>query len=374
MLRPKVKYNAEFFRSLLEANAPITRAESRKPKSPEPSRNDSRNHASLKPHSKIQAMSAQAAPAASSRAAQLENSLRTVIRGKDDVLRLALVALLARGHLLIEGVPGVGKTTLGQALARALDCSFQRVQFTSDMLPSDVLGISIYSAAEQKFEFKRGPVFANILLADEINRTTPKTQSALLEAMNESQVTVDAHSYALPQPFMVVATQNPIEHHGTYPLPESQLDRFLMRVRMGYPEGNAEREILRDEAGAAQLEKLQPVLTANDVLEIQQAVTRVHVDESLITYALAIVAKTRESEYLSLGVSPRGSQMFYRAAQAMAFTEGRDYCIPEDFKPLAVPVFAHRVVVNPLYSSTLRKSEQSEQVLREIVDSVAVPV
>jgi MoxR-like ATPase len=319
-------------------------------------------------------MSAHAASGASSRAAQLEESLRTVIRGKDDVLRLALVAIFARGHLLIEGVPGVGKTTLGQAIARALDCSFQRVQFTSDMLPSDVLGISIYSAIEQKFEFKRGPVFANVLLADEINRTTPKTQSALLEAMNEGQVTVDAYSYPLPQPFFVIATQNPIEHHGTYPLPESQLDRFLMRVRMGYPEGNAEREILRDEAGAAQLEKLRPVLNASDVLEIQQAVMRVHVDESLITYALAIVAKTRESEYLSLGVSPRGSQMFYRAAQAMAFLEGRDYCTPEDFKPLAVSVFAHRVVVNAHYASTLKKSEQSEQVLREIVDGVPVPV
>jgi MoxR-like ATPase len=319
-------------------------------------------------------MPTQAATAASSRAIQLEQSLRTVIRGKDDVLRLALVAVFARGHLLIEGVPGVGKTTLGQALARAIDCSFQRVQFTSDMLPSDVLGISIYSASEQKFEFKRGPVFANVLLADEINRTTPKTQSALLEAMNEGQVTVDAHSYPLPQPFLVIATQNPIEHHGTYPLPESQLDRFLMRVRMGYPEGNAEREILRDEAGTAQLEKLCPVLNADDVLEIQRAVTQVRVDESLITYALAIVNKTRESEYLSLGVSPRGSQMFYRAAQAMAFIDGRDYCTPEDFKPLAVPVFAHRVVVNQLYSSTLRKSEQSDQVLRDIVESVPVPV
>jgi MoxR-like ATPase len=312
--------------------------------------------------------------ATSRRAAELESALRTVIRGKDDVLRLALVATFARGHLLIEGVPGVGKTTLGQALARALDCSFQRVQFTSDMLPSDVLGISIYSAIEQKFEFKRGPVFANVLLADEINRTTPKTQSALLEAMNEGQVTVDAYSYALPQPFLVIATQNPIEHHGTYPLPESQLDRFLMRVRMGYPEGNAEREILRAEAGAAQLDKLRPVLSANDVLEIQQAVTQVHVDDSLVNYALAIVNRTRESEYLSLGVSPRGSQMFYRAAQAMAFLDGRDYCTPEDFKPLAVPVFAHRVVVNSHYASTLRKSEQAEQILREIVDSVAVPM
>jgi MoxR-like ATPase len=308
------------------------------------------------------------------RAAELENSLRRVIRGKDDVLRMALVCIFAKGHLLIEGVPGVGKTTLGQSMARAIDCSFQRVQFTSDMLPSDVLGISIYSAIEQKFEFKRGPVFANVLLADEINRTTPKTQSALLEAMNEGQVTVDAHSYPLPQPFLVIATQNPIEHHGTYPLPESQLDRFLMRVRMGYPEGNAEREILRSEAGTAQLEHLRPVLNAAEVVEIQQAVTRVHVDDSLITYALNIVRKTRESENLSLGVSPRGSQMFYRAAQAMAFLDGRDYCTPEDFKPLAVAIFAHRVVVSSMYTSTLRKSEQSDQVLREIVDSVPVPV
>src|SRR5579863_3129092 len=201
-------------------------------------------------------------PAATvSRPAQLENALRTVIRGKDEVVRLALVAIFARGHLLIEGVPGVGKTTLAQALARSLDCTFQRVQFTSDMLPSDVLGISIYSAMEQKFEFRHGPIFTNILLADEINRTTPKTQSALLEAMNEGQVTVDAHSYELPQPFLVIATQNPVEHHGTYPLPESQLDRFLMRARMGYPDAQAEREILRSEAGVAHLDDLRPVLT-----------------------------------------------------------------------------------------------------------------
>src|SRR5436190_4605115 len=310
----------------------------------------------------------------SQRAVELEAALRKVIRGKDDVIRLALVSMMARGHLLIEGVPGVGKTTLAQALARALDCSFQRVQFTSDMLPSDVLGISIYSAIEQQFEFKRGPVFTNILLADEINRTTPKTQSALLEALKEDQVTVDSHSYALPQPFLVIATQNPVEHHGTYPLPESQLDRFLMRVRMGYPDGDAEREILRSEAGTAQLEQLRPVLNATDVLDIQQAVTRVHVDEALITYALSIVRKTRESDHLSLGVSPRGSQMFYHAAQAMAFLDGRDYCTPEDFKPLAVAVFAHRVVVSSLYASTLKKSEQAEQVLREIVESVPVPL
>ena len=318
-------------------------------------------------------MSPETASAVSHRAAQLENALRKVIRGKDDILRLAVVSLIARGHLLIEGVPGVGKTTLGQALARALDCTFQRVQFTSDMLPSDVLGISIYSAVEQQFEFKRGPVFTNILLADEINRTTPKTQSALLEAMNESQVTVDAHSYPLPQPFLVIATQNPVEHHGTYPLPESQLDRFLMRVRMGYPDSNAEREILRSEAGTTKLEAMQPVLSGADVLEMQHAVTQVRVDESLVSYALSIVKKTRESEQFSLGVSPRGSQMLYRAAQTMAFLEGRSFCTPEDFKPLVVPVFAHRVVVNGLYSSTLKKSEQAEQVIQEIVDSTPVP-
>jgi MoxR-like ATPase len=319
-------------------------------------------------------MSPETASAVSHRAAHLENALRQIIRGKDDVVRLAVVALLARGHLLIEGVPGVGKTTLGQALARALDCSFQRVQFTSDMLPSDVLGISIYSAIEQQFEFKRGPVFTNVLLADEINRTTPKTQSALLEAMNEGQVTVDAHSYPLPQPFLVIATQNPVEHHGTYPLPESQLDRFLVRARMGYPDSNAEREILRSEAGSARLDAMRPVLTGADVVDLQQAVTRVRVDESLVEYALAIVAKTRESENFSLGVSPRGSQMLYRAAQAMAFLSGRNFCTPEDFKPLVVPIFAHRVVVNGTYASTLKKSDQAEQLITEIVESTPVPM
>jgi MoxR-like ATPase len=319
-------------------------------------------------------MSPETATAATHRAVQLETALRRVIRGKDDVIRLALVSIFARGHLLIEGVPGVGKTTLGQALARALDCSFQRIQFTSDMLPSDVLGISIYSSIEQQFEFKRGPVFTNILLADEINRTTPKTQSALLEAMNEGQVTVDVNSYPLPQPFLVIATQNPVEHHGTYPLPESQLDRFLMRVHMGYPDGDAEREILRSAAGAAQLDTLRPVLTGADVLEMQQAVTKVRVDDALVSYALAIVRKTRESEFLSLGVSPRGSQMLYRAGQAMAFLEGRTYCTPEDIKPLVVPVFAHRVVVSGSYSSTLKKTDQAEQVMRDIAETVAVPV
>lgn len=320
-------------------------------------------------------MSPETATAAASRASQLEAALRKIIRGNDDVVRLALVSILARGHLLIEGVPGVGKTTLAQALARAIDCSFQRVQFTSDMLPSDVIGISIYSAMEQQFEFKRGPLFTNILLADEINRTTPKTQSALLEAMNEGQVTVDSHSYSLPQPFLVIATQNPAEHHGTYPLPESQLDRFLMRVRMGYPDSAAEREILRSEAGTGQLDIMEPVLNGADVLEMQEAVTQVRVDDSLVNYALAIIRKTRDTQHFSLGVSPRGSQMLYRAAQATAFLDGRSFCTPEDFKPLAVPVFAHRVVLNGNSSSSARKKyEQAEAMITEIVDSVSVPL
>src|SRR6185437_42218 len=272
------------------------------------------------------------------------------------------------------GVPGVGKTTLAQALARALDVDFHRVQFTSDMLPSDVLGISIFSTAEQRFEFKRGPVFTNIMLADEINRTTPKTQSALLEAMNEYQVTVDRDSYPLPQPFLVIATQNPVEHHGTYPLPESQLDRFLMRVQMGYPDRKSEREILRAEAGTAQLENLGPVLTGRDILEMQQIVTQVEVDDSLVGYALEIVARTRKHEKLTLGVSPRGSQMLYRAAQAMAFLDGRTFCVPEDFKPLVVPVFAHRVAIPGMHSSGMKKAVRAEDVIQEIVDTVPVPV
>jgi MoxR-like ATPase len=308
------------------------------------------------------------------RATAIEQSLRSIIRGNDEVVRLALVAVLARGHLLIEGVPGVGKTTLAHALARALDCHFQRVQFTSDMLPSDVLGISVYSAEEQQFEFKAGPVFTNILLADEVNRTTPKTQSALLEAMSEGQVTIDGHSHPLPQPFLVVATQNPLEHHGTYPLPESQLDRFLLRVRMGYPQLESEREILRSEAGAARLDQVIPVAGGGDVIAMQNDVTQVKVDDSLVDYALEIVKRTRESEALSLGVSPRGALMLYRAAQAMAYLDGRSFCTPSDFKSLAIPAFAHRVVVNVRYSSSIKKSEQAETILAHILDSVPVPV
>jgi MoxR-like ATPase len=308
------------------------------------------------------------------RLADLQRSIARVVKGKQDVIQLALTTLLARGHLLIEDVPGVGKTTLAQALARSFHCSFQRIQFTSDLLPSDVIGVSVYNPAGQAFEFKPGPIFANIIVADEINRTTPKTQSALLEAMNESQITVDNHTHPLPQPFLVLATQNPIEHHGTYPLPESQLDRFLMRIRMGYPGREGEKEILRNHSAAGHADQVTPTMDAADVLAMQTAVSQVKVEESLLDYALEIVDRTRASEQLSLGVSPRGTVMLQRAAQARAFLEGRDYCLPDDFKQLIVPVFAHRVVVSSRYVSTQKKSEQAEAILREILDTTRVPL
>jgi MoxR-like ATPase len=315
-----------------------------------------------------------AANAASSQLTELQRSISRVVKGKEDVIQLALTTLLARGHLLIEDVPGVGKTTLAQALARSFRCSFQRIQFTSDMLPSDVIGVSVYNPASQGFEFKPGPIFANIIVADEINRTTPKTQSALLEAMNESQITVDNHTHPLPQPFLVLATQNPIEHHGTYPLPESQMDRFLMRIRMGYPARASEKEIIRHHSGHAVAETVAPLMDAADVAAMQESVSHVKVDESLLDYALEIVERTRQSEQLSLGVSPRGTVMLHRAAQARAFLAGRDYCLPDDFKQLILPVFAHRVIVSSKYVSTQKKSEQAEAILREILETTRVPL
>jgi MoxR-like ATPase len=310
----------------------------------------------------------------SARLAELTRSIAKVVKGKDEVIKLALTTLFARGHLLIEDVPGVGKTTLAHALARSFRCTFQRIQFTSDLLPGDVIGISMFNPVSQEFEFKPGPIFANIIVADEINRTTPKTQSSLLEAMNEAQITVDNHTHALPNPFLVLATQNPIEHHGTYPLPESQLDRFLMRIRMGYPGRESEKEILRNNAGPAPVDLITPVMDASDVVAMQETVSRVKVHDSLLDYALEIVDRTRQTELLSLGVSPRGAVMLHRAAQARAFVEGRDYCLPDDFKRLVVPVFAHRVVVSSRYVSTQKKSEQAEAILGEIVESTRVPV
>jgi len=313
------------------------------------------------------------APGSLSKLSEIEGALGEAIRGKPEVVRLSLTCLLARGHLLIEDVPGVGKTTLAQALARSVDSSFHRIQFTSDMLPSDVVGVTIYNAHTEEFEFKRGPVFTHFLLADEINRATPKTQSALLEAMNELQVTIDGRSYSLEQPFMVVATQNPVEHHGTYPLPESQLDRFLMRIRIGYPEAVAEREIVR-RGGATPAETMRSVLSGDELIALQETVARVNVDDALVDYMLAVVERTRTHESLAMGVSPRGAQALYRATQALAAVEGRDYATPDDVKRLALPVFAHRVVVNSRVALAPRSAEAAERVLTEILTLVDVPL
>jgi MoxR-like ATPase len=314
-----------------------------------------------------------------SEGAELDEKIRLVSRvvesvvlGKPEPVKLALVCLLARGHLLIEDVPGVGKTTLAHTLARVFDCSFRRIQFTSDLLPSDILGVSVFNQADQTFEFRQGPVFANVVLADEINRTTPKTQSALLEAMSEGNVSVDNHTHPLPHPFMVVATQNPIEHHGTYPLPESQLDRFLLRIRMGYPEGDAEKSILRMRDQAR--EKVRPVMSCEDILRAQAQVQEIHVDDAILDYILAIVEATRHSDFLMIGVSPRGSLALHRSAQALAYFDGRDYCIPDDVKRLVLPVLAHRVIVSSKYSSPYKRSEEAETILTEILQGIDVPL
>jgi MoxR-like ATPase len=304
----------------------------------------------------------------------LQQAIEKVIKGKPEAVRLAIITLIAGGHLLVEDVPGVGKTTLAHALARALDCSFQRIQFTSDLLPSDVIGLSVYNQHAGIFEWKPGPIFANIVLADEINRTTPKTQSALLEAMAERHVTVEGVTHHLPRPFIVLATQNPIEHHGTYPLPESQLDRFMLRLRIGYPAADDEKQILRDREYADPLDELAAVMSSAEVLSLQDNIASVSVDDALIDYLMRLVSATRDSEMLDLGVSPRGTLALFRAAQALALTEERSFCIPDDIKRLVLPVFAHRVVVSSRFSSSLRRSEEAEAVLREIMKSVSVPL
>lgn len=305
---------------------------------------------------------------------KLQESVATVIRGKSDVIRKALISLLARGHLLIEDVPGVGKTTLAHALARSVDCTFHRIQFTSDLLPTDLTGVSIFNQLTQEFDFRKGPLFANVVLADEINRTTPKTQSALLEAMSEGRVTVEDRTHELPRPFIVIATQNPVEHHGTYPLPESQLDRFVMRIRIGYPGQEDEKDILRNRISPERADRVTPVLSIQEILEAQDAVESVEMGEELLDYLLTIVNSTRNSEHLQLGISPRGASALYGAAQASAFLEGRDYCIPDDIKSLAVPIFAHRVIVSPNYSSPLQQTQEAESILAELLEQVKVPL
>ena len=314
----------------------------------------------------------QAMPSDATTLRALQANIERALIGKPEVVRLALVALLARGHLLIEDVPGVGKTTLALALARSVGGSFQRIQFTSDLLPADILGTSVYDQRNARFEFHPGPVFANVVLADEINRTTPKTQSSLLEAMNDFQVSLDHHTYKLPEPFLVLATQNPLEHHGTHPLPESQMDRFLLRLRIGYPDEADERRILRGDRTLT-LEQLEPVLAPAEVLRLQRAAEGVRVEEALVDYLLALVEATRRCDALALGVSPRASLALYRAAQAHAYLDGRGYCVPDDVKRLAVPVFAHRVIPRGRWEGGA-EGEGAEAILTMLVEQTPIPV
>jgi MoxR-like ATPase len=300
----------------------------------------------------------------------LEN-IGSVVLGKPEVIKFAVVALLAEGHILIEDVPGVGKTLLARAMAASINCAFQRIQFTPDLLPSDILGSSIYHAASGEFIYKQGPLFANVILADEINRTTPRTQSALLEAMSDRQVSVEGKTYSLDPPFIVIATQNPYEFEGTYVLPESQLDRFMIRLRMGYPLRSEERKVLASHRTGQPVDALTPVLTADDVLQLQLAVRNIRVNESIADYLLDIVHATRKGEDLHVGVSTRGALTLYRAAQSLALVSGRDYVVPDDVKSLAVPVLAHRVVGK----SFLQAGEfgAAEAIIRDLVDRLRVP-
>ncbi|HYR27370.1 MAG TPA: AAA family ATPase [Thermoanaerobaculia bacterium] len=304
--------------------------------------------------------------------AALQANVERVIRGKSEVVQFCIAALLAKGHILLEDVPGVGKTTLAHALARSLSLEFQRVQFTSDLMPADIVGVTIYNQDLQEFEFLSGPVFTNVLLADEINRATPKSQSALLEAMSEGMISIEKKRLALPDPFLVIATQNPIEHVGTYPLPESQLDRFLMKLTIGYPNVADEKQLLR--AGGAQdaLEHLQPVLEADEVRNLQARVGAVHVSESLVEYLMTIVQTTRTHAEVALGVSTRGALTYFRACQSLAMVGGRDFVVPDDIKRLAGPVLSHRIVMKDRRMSRADVSPEMRFVQR-IVNEIAVP-
>jgi MoxR-like ATPase len=301
----------------------------------------------------------------------VQRSVAEVIVGKAEATELLLVALLVEGHVLLEDVPGIGKTTLAKALARSLDCSFARIQFTPDLLPSDVTGLAIYNQKSQEFEFRPGPVFSQVLLADEINRATPRTQSSLLEAMQERQVTADGTTYPLPRPFLVLATQNPIELEGTFPLPEAQLDRFLMQVRLGYPSEAEEEEILLRYQQADPLASLQPVVSEAEVLELQRQVRGIHVSDDVRHYMAQVVRRTRDHPSVDLGVSPRGTLALFRASQALAGLRGRSYVIPSDVQYLCPPVLTHRVHISP---QVRLRGRTPGQVIAEITESVPVPV
>jgi len=306
-----------------------------------------------------------------SAADRIVENIATVIVGKEETIELCLVALLCEGHILLEDVPGIGKTTLAKAIARSTGCSFRRIQFTPDLLPSDVTGILYFNQRSQDFEFRPGPIISQVVLADEINRATPRTQSALLEAMQERQVTVDLETMALPRPFLVLATQNPIELEGTFPLPEAQVDRFLMRVSLGYPSKQDESAILLRYERDDPLEALQPVVQANDLLAMQEQVRSVLVEDSVREYMVDVVRATRDHEAVELGASPRGTLALYRAVQALAAVRGRAFVIPDDVKYLAPPVLTHRIIISP---QTRLRGRRPEEVMAEIVDTVPVPV
>jgi MoxR-like ATPase len=299
-----------------------------------------------------------------------ENTGRVII-GKADVVEMMLVALLCDGHILLEDVPGIGKTTLAKALARSIDCSFSRIQFTPDLLPGDVTGINFYNQKSQQFEFRPGPIFSQVVLADEINRATPRTQSALLEAMQERQATVDRETYALERPFLVIATQNPIELEGTFPLPEAQLDRFVMQIRLGYPSEAEEETMLLRYEQQDPLVELQPVTTIDHLLDLQQQVRSIHVNNDVRGYLLRVVRATRDHPSVALGVSPRGTLALYRASQALAALRGRAYVIPSDVQHLSPAVLTHRIHVSP---QTRLRGRTPEQVVSEVVESIPVPV
>jgi MoxR-like ATPase len=301
---------------------------------------------------------------------KLVNNLEKVIVGKRQTIKSVVVGLLCQGHVLIEDVPGVGKTVLARSLAKSLGCSFNRLQFTPDMLPSDVTGVSIYNQSKRTFEFRPGPIFAQVVLVDEINRATPKTQAALLEAMEERQVTVDGETHLLPSPFMVLATQNPIEYEGTFPLPEAQLDRFLLRVRLGYPNPTEEIEILDRQQLRHPIETLEAVITLDELLEAMETIKKVYVSEPVKRYAVDLVNRTRQTADVYLGASPRGSLALFRTGQASAALAGRDYVLPDDIKNFAVPVLAHRVIVGP--AARLRELS-AEKIVQEILETLPVP-
>jgi MoxR-like ATPase len=304
-------------------------------------------------------------------ARRISAAVETVIEGKPEAIRLALTVLLAEGHLLIEDVPGVGKTLLAKTLARSIDCSIRRVQFTPDLLPSDLTGVSAFNQELREFEFKPGPIFANIVIGDEINRASPKTQSALLECMEERQVTVDGSTYPLEPPFMVIATQNPVEMEGTYPLPEAQRDRFTARVSIGYPDGGAELEMLETHGSSSPLEQLEPVAHATDIRELIRAVRAVHVAQPIKQYVISLVSATRSSPELRLGASPRASLHLLRASRAYAALDGRDFVIPDDVQALAGPVLAHRLLPT---SEAMVERELPERVLSRLVERLPLPL